>query len=45
MPDPRSNHATGAAATHVHGSAGALLNEGRRLSVELEQFVAKIGAA
>ena len=45
MPDPRSNHATGAAATYVHASAGALLNDSRRLSVEVDRFVAKIGAA
>jgi hypothetical protein len=45
MPDPRSNHATGTAATHVHGSAGALLNEGRRLSVAVDRFIAKIRAA
>jgi methyl-accepting chemotaxis protein len=36
---------TGAAATHVHGSAGALLNESRRLSVEVDRFVAKIRTA
>ena len=35
---------TGAAATQVHGSAGALLNESRRLSVEVDRFVATIRA-
>jgi len=36
---------TGAAATQVHGSAGALLSESRRLSAEVDRFVATIRAA
>jgi len=36
---------TGAKAQQVHGSAGALLNESRRLSEEVDRFVATIRTA
>jgi methyl-accepting chemotaxis protein len=36
---------TGAKAQQVHGSAGALLNESQRLSLEVDRFIATIRAA
>ncbi len=36
---------TGAAASQVHGSAGALLSESRRLRTEVDRFVSTIRAA
>jgi methyl-accepting chemotaxis protein len=36
---------TGAKATQVHGSAGALLSESQRLSVEVDRFMATVRVA